>query len=90
MLYYICALSSITVEATVPTWLSQHDLYICLSGDVPGPPGPLRVEGVGDRVLRVWWTEPDTRGSAIIAYRVWGRPQHRYDNFTIVLNLIKT
>lgn len=47
-------------------------------GDVPGPPGPLRVEGIGDRVLRVWWTEPDPRGSPVTAYRVWGRPQHRF------------
>ncbi|CAB3226870.1 unnamed protein product [Arctia plantaginis] len=55
-------------------------------GDVPGPPGPLRVEGIGDRVLRVWWTEPDPRGSPVTAYRVWGRPQHRIahgnDNMT--------
>ncbi|KAI5646079.1 protein tyrosine kinase domain-containing protein [Phthorimaea operculella] len=55
-------------------------------GDVPGPPGKLRVEAVGDRVLRAWWAEPDPRGAPIEAYRVWGRPQHRvgysHDNNT--------
>ncbi|KAJ2951162.1 hypothetical protein O0L34_g5554 [Tuta absoluta] len=55
-------------------------------GDVPGPPGKLRVEAVGDRVLRAWWSEPDKRGAPIEAYRVWGRPQHRvgysHDNNT--------
>ncbi|XP_063891749.1 proto-oncogene tyrosine-protein kinase ROS isoform X1 [Helicoverpa armigera] len=58
-------------------WPDDERFTFETHGDVPGPPGPLRVEGVGDRVLRVWWTEPDTRGSPIIAYRVWGRPQHR-------------
>ncbi|CAK1585368.1 unnamed protein product [Parnassius mnemosyne] len=49
-------------------------------GDVPGPPGPLRIEAVGDKVLRAWWSEPDPRGSPVTAYRVWGRPQHRDTN----------
>ncbi|KAJ8716622.1 hypothetical protein PYW07_003249 [Mythimna separata] len=74
--------------ANAPPYYWPHDDRFTFEtlGDVPGPPGPLRVEGVGDRVLRVWWTEPDTRGSSIIAYRVWGRPQHRIaqgnDNIT--------
>ncbi|CAH0586987.1 unnamed protein product [Chrysodeixis includens] len=65
--------------AKAPPYYWPHDDRFTFEtlGDVPGPPGPLRVEGVGDRVLRVWWTEPDPRGSSIIAYRVWGRPQHR-------------
>ncbi|KAL0880126.1 hypothetical protein ABMA27_002609 [Loxostege sticticalis] len=46
-------------------------------GDVPGPPGSLRVEAVGERVLRAWWAEPDPRGAPVTMYRVWGRPQHR-------------
>ncbi|CAH2047113.1 unnamed protein product, partial [Iphiclides podalirius] len=49
-------------------------------GDVPGPPGPLSVEAVGDRVLRAWWSEPDPKGSPVTAYRVWGRPQNRASN----------
>lgn len=46
-------------------------------GDVPGPPGPLRVESFRSGVLQVKWNEPDSRGSPILSYRVWGRPQHR-------------
>ncbi|XP_053604338.1 proto-oncogene tyrosine-protein kinase ROS isoform X2 [Plodia interpunctella] len=49
-------------------------------GDVPGPPGPLSVEAVGDRVLRAWWAEPDNHGEPILGYRVWGSPQHRSNN----------
>ncbi|XP_014362622.2 proto-oncogene tyrosine-protein kinase ROS isoform X1 [Papilio machaon] len=45
-------------------------------GDVPGPPGPLRVQAVGDKVLRAWWAEPDPKGYPVTEYRVWGRPQH--------------
>ncbi|XP_049872297.1 proto-oncogene tyrosine-protein kinase ROS isoform X2 [Pectinophora gossypiella] len=71
-----------------PAYYWPHDdkfTYETL-GDVPGPPGSLRVEAVGDRVLRAWWSEPDTRGAPIEEYRVWGRPQHRisyvYENVT--------
>lgn len=48
------------------------------AGDVPGAPGALHVEAVGERVWRARWMEPETRGAPILAYRVWGRPQHRY------------
>ncbi|XP_060801498.1 proto-oncogene tyrosine-protein kinase ROS isoform X2 [Amyelois transitella] len=57
-------------------------------GDVPGPPGALSVEALGERVLRAWWAEPDSRGDPVLAYRVWGRPKLRsnYINDTTTLN----
>ncbi|XP_072932674.1 proto-oncogene tyrosine-protein kinase ROS [Epargyreus clarus] len=65
--------------ANAPLYYWPHDDQYTYKtkGDVPGPPGPLRVEAVGERVLRAWWAEPDSRGAPIEAYRVWGRPQHR-------------
>ncbi|XP_075975168.1 receptor protein-tyrosine kinase sevenless [Anticarsia gemmatalis] len=78
--------------ANGPPYFWPHDAdrftYETL-GDVPGPPGSLRVQGVSDRVLRVWWTEPDPRGSPVTAYRVWGRPQHRvtHNNDNITRNI---
>ncbi|XP_032516846.2 proto-oncogene tyrosine-protein kinase ROS isoform X1 [Danaus plexippus] len=49
-------------------------------GDVPGAPGAVHVEAVGERVLRVWWTEPEPRGAPVMEYRVWGRPQLRIND----------
>lgn len=47
------------------------------AGDAPGPPGAVRVEAVGERVLRARWAEPEPRGAPAQLYRLWGRPLHR-------------
>ncbi|KAJ0183261.1 hypothetical protein K1T71_001237 [Dendrolimus kikuchii] len=64
---------------TAPPYFWPHEDQFVFEtlGDVPGPPGPVRVESVGERVVRAWWQEPDPRGGTISAYRVWGRPPHR-------------
>ncbi|XP_050679139.1 proto-oncogene tyrosine-protein kinase ROS-like isoform X2 [Leptidea sinapis] len=67
---------------TAPPYYWPHDdrfTYETL-GDVPGPPGALRVEAVGEKVLRAWWSEPDPRGDPVTHYRVWGRARNRASN----------
>ncbi|KAM3965054.1 LOW QUALITY PROTEIN: receptor protein-tyrosine kinase sevenless [Aphomia sociella] len=56
-------------------------------GDVPGPPGALRAEALGERALRAWWGEPDPRGAPVLAYRVWGRPLHRANYINVTKNM---
>ncbi|XP_073955418.1 receptor protein-tyrosine kinase sevenless isoform X2 [Choristoneura fumiferana] len=67
-------------------WPLDYNFVYETIGDVPGPPGELRVEALGERVLRAWWTEPDNHGATVDHYRVWGRPAHRLihanDNMT--------
>ncbi|XP_028033617.1 proto-oncogene tyrosine-protein kinase ROS isoform X3 [Bombyx mandarina] len=67
-------------------WPIDDQFVFETSGDVPSAPGAMRVESVGERVVRVWWAEPDPRGAPILDYRVWGRPPHRVpinsDNIT--------
>ncbi|KOB64927.1 Tyrosine-protein kinase receptor [Operophtera brumata] len=56
--------------------LSSRWLYR-VAGDVPGAPGPVRVDSVGERMVRASWTEPQLNGAPVTQYRVWGRPKHR-------------
>ncbi|KAH9630492.1 hypothetical protein HF086_000705 [Spodoptera exigua] len=77
--------------ASAPPYYWPHDDRFTFGtlGDVPGAPGPLRVESFRNGVLQVKWNEPDSRGSPILSYRVWGRPQHRISqgNENITKNL---
>ncbi|XP_045449564.1 proto-oncogene tyrosine-protein kinase ROS [Melitaea cinxia] len=58
-------------------------------GDAPGAPGALRVEALGERMLRAWWAEPDAHGAPVEAYRVWGRPHNRinYIDENLTMNI---
>ncbi|XP_068617317.1 proto-oncogene tyrosine-protein kinase ROS [Battus philenor] len=64
-------------HAPIYHWPHEDRFTFETLGDVPGPPGPLRVQALGDKVLRAWWSEPDPKGYPVTAYRVWGRPQLR-------------
>ncbi|XP_045769581.1 proto-oncogene tyrosine-protein kinase ROS isoform X2 [Maniola jurtina] len=66
------------VEHAPPYYWPHDDRFTYETlGDVPGPPGALHVEAVGERMMRARWSEPEARGAPIEAYRVWGRPHHR-------------
>ncbi|XP_038214357.1 proto-oncogene tyrosine-protein kinase ROS [Zerene cesonia] len=61
-----------------PYYWPQDDRYTFeTEGDVPGPPGALRVEAMGDKMLRARWAEPEPHGLPVELYRVWGRPANR-------------
>ncbi|XP_039755125.1 proto-oncogene tyrosine-protein kinase ROS isoform X1 [Pararge aegeria] len=66
------------VEHAEPYYWPVDDQFTYLTlGDVPGAPGALHVEAVGERMMRARWTEPEARGAQIQEYRIWGRPHHR-------------
>ncbi|RVE41944.1 hypothetical protein evm_013412 [Chilo suppressalis] len=70
------------VKDAPPYYWPEDDRFVYETlGDVPSAPDPLLVEAVEERVLRLFWSEPDNRGSTISMYRVWGRPLHRQVNY---------
>ncbi|CAK1555335.1 unnamed protein product [Leptosia nina] len=69
------------VNNTSPYFWPRDDSFAFETlGDVPGPPGPLRVEAVGEKIVRAWWVEPDPRGDPVTFYRVWGTPRNRIEH----------
>ncbi|XP_045523257.1 proto-oncogene tyrosine-protein kinase ROS isoform X2 [Pieris brassicae] len=69
------------VNNTLPYfWPRDHNFVFETIGDVPGPPGVLRVEAVGEKIVRAWWAEPDPRGDPVTHYRIWGTPSKRIEN----------
>ncbi|CAG9787794.1 unnamed protein product [Diatraea saccharalis] len=72
------------VKEAPPYYWPEDDRFIYETlGDVPAAPSSVLVEAVEERVIRVWWSEPDSRGSPITMYRVWGRPMH-----SIAINIL--
>ncbi|XP_026748879.2 proto-oncogene tyrosine-protein kinase ROS isoform X1 [Galleria mellonella] len=68
-------------------WPSDDSFTYETLGDVPGAPGAVRAEQLGERAVRAWWAEPDPRGAAVGAYRVWGRPLHRENYINMTKNI---